>query len=517
MKLAVLHYHLNRGGVTKVVENHLLALDAVLPASDSWPVALLYGGRREGWPADLAERLRSIRLGLQTVPQLEYDSPTEGAAPSPQRLADEVSAALGQLGFAPADTVLHVHNHALGKNAALPGAVRRLAERGYAMLLEPHDFAEDFRPANFRHLADRLAPEDPGGWHGWLYPQASHVHYALLNDRDRAVLLAAGVDPERLHSLPNPVRKFDALPSKDEARCKLAERFGVAPEERLILYPVRGIRRKNVGEAVLYAALAPPDTVVGLTLAPLNPAEQGIYGRWKQLAEELRLPMRFELGAPGGLDFADNLAASDVILTTSVAEGFGMVFLESWLARRTLVGRDLPEITADFVRAGVRLDRLSPHLGVPVEWIGRARYRRTLEEGYRRTLSAYSTPAPTDLANQVEAHTDRDLVDFGDLDERLQEEIIRAVCSSADNRRRALDANPAVCRAVFASEADSRVSENAAAVRSHYALEPSGRRLVSLYEQVAASPREPHLRPLEHAGRILDSFLALQRFRLIRS
>ena len=37
---------------------------------------------------------------------------------------------------------------------------------------------------------------------------------------------------------------------------------------------------------------------------------------------------------------------------TSLAEGFGMVFLESWLAECPLLGRDLPEITRDFVEAG---------------------------------------------------------------------------------------------------------------------------------------------------------------------
>ena len=139
--------------------------------------------------------------------------------------------------------MLHVHNHSLGKNRALPRVVPRLAASGYGMLLQIHDFAEDFRPENYRNLG-RPAPE-------MLYPQASNVHYAVLNGRDRAILAAAGADPARLHLLPNPVLDVNRLPERSAARVKLHERFGVAPGDRYLLYPVRCIRRKNVGEALL--------------------------------------------------------------------------------------------------------------------------------------------------------------------------------------------------------------------------------------------------------------------------
>ena len=64
------------------------------------------------------------------------------------------------------------------------------------------------------------------------------------------------------------------------------------------------------------------------------------------------------MGAPGGLEFFENLAAADAVATTSLAEGFGMVFLEAWLAGRPLVGRDLPswglpakpQLTERFIR-----------------------------------------------------------------------------------------------------------------------------------------------------------------------
>ena len=394
-----------------------------------------------------------------------------------------------------------------------------LASRGYAMVLQPHDFAEDFRPANFRALGERLGSRDPDGWHRWLYPQAPHIHYAVLNGRDHTILGTGGVEAHRLHLLPNPVPEMTHLPAKQQVRAKLAERFDVAPDDCLMLYPVRGIRRKNLGEALLYAALAPPGTVVGLTLAPVNPVERKIYDPWKKLAQDLRLPVRFELGAPGAMRFAENVAASDRILTTSVAEGFGMVFLESWLAGRPLTGRDLPEITADFARAGLRLDTLRPRLDVPIDWVGADTFGRTVCDAYQETLVAFGRDRSLEPADAIAAKTCQGQVDFGDLDEPLQEQVIRLICDDEKHRRRLLDGNPGLETSLgpIRPDAAERIRHNAEAIERDFSLEPSGRRLLEIYNRVTAAPRTDDPAPLDNAPRILDAFLDLHRFRLIRS
>jgi len=519
MKIAILHHHLNRGGVTKVIENHLLALDAVLPAAYTVRVALIHGGRQVGWPEDLAERLRSIRLTLHAVSPLDYDDVQAEGSRRPGALAEQLIAVLEELEFPPGETVVHVHNHVVGKTAALPPSIWALAERGYALLLHVHDFMEDFRPVNFRRFADAMAGLCGGdSWHGRLYPQATHVHYAALTGRDRGILEAAGTDPDRLHLLPNPVPTLGNLPPREAARDRLAERFGVARDERFLLYPVRCIRRKNVGEALLYGLLAPPGTVVGLTLPPLSPSVRPILQQWKRVSAELELPCRFDVGAEGGLSFAENLAASDRILTTSVAEGFGMAFLESWLADRTLVGRDLPEITADFKQVGIRLDGLRPRLEVPSRWVDTDQLRLTILEAFRGNLALYDRPHPADLSDALGAKIGGPSIDFGDLDEPLQERVIERVASSEPDRRVLLEFNPWLGEAFsIDGAAAALVRHNVEAIGRHYSLVPSGRRLVDLYRLVAFSPRGTSLRPLPHADRILDRFLDLRRFRLIRS
>jgi hypothetical protein len=525
VNLAILHYHLNRGGVTRVIENQLDALDAVLDPAEPWRVALVYGGRRSGWCEDLPSRLSAVELSLHEVPSLDYDQQRGNAGrEQSDSLAGELVRLFRQIGFAPEDSILHVHNHALGKNVSLPGCVARLAAEGYPLVLQIHDFPEDLRPGNYRRFRGALARGRSGRPNhdelaAVLYPQTPHVHYAVLNGRDEQILRGAGVAATRLDRLPNPVPEMDQPVSTTEARDRLAQQFGVTEQQRLVLYPVRGIRRKNLGEALLYAALAPPETVLGLTLPPLNPAERPRYESWKRLARELDLPCRFELGAAGGLSFAENLAAADLICTTSLAEGFGMVFLESWLAGRPLVGRDLPEITRDFNELAVRFDWLSPRLLVPLAWIGFDAFRITMLGAYRRTLQAYSRPEPDHLAAMIEAKIDSGLVDFGDLDETLQQQVLRTVCRNDESRRCVLRHNAWIEQAltVRREEASAVIEANAQTIQQHFSRLPSGRRLLELYQQVASSPRDRPAEPLGNPERILDEFLDFRRFRPIRS
>jgi hypothetical protein len=511
MNLAIFHYHLLGGGVTRVIESQLAALDAVLEPGQTWRAAVICGGRRQGWDEGLAGRLRSVEITPADAPRLDYDYRQTGAwAGSAEELYGQIRGVLDRLGFAPEETVLHWHNHSLGKNRHVPTAVGRLAGDGFALLLQIHDFAEDYRAANYRTIHDPAA----------LYPQAAHVHYAVLNGRDRGILAEAGVTPERLHFLPNPVPGLGELPPREKARRKLAERFDVGPHQRLVLYPVRCIRRKNIGEALLYATMAPPDTVVGLTLAPMNPVERRYYNRWKSLAAELSPPVRFELGASsGGLKFTESLAASDLILTTSVAEGFGMAFFESWLAGRPLLGRDLPEITGDFREAGLCFDHLRPRVDVPLDWLGADLVRERIAEAYGRTLACYGWPVHEPLDEQLDAKLASGMADYGDLDEELQGRVLDAVCRSQSKHRRLRELNPWIETGLALRREDlaERIGANVEAIERGFSRVPSGRRLLDLYQRVAESPRDESPRPLEGAGQILDRFLGLDRFRLLRS
>lgn len=515
MNIAILHYHFNRGGVTQVVLNQLRAIDAVLGGQDRLRVALVHGGRREGIADEQLRGFQSIDVSMHAIPALDYD---DGTRVRDEELAAEIRTVLSTAEFATGETLLHVHNHSLGKNVSLPGAIRRLAEGGFRCLLQIHDFAEDFRPANYRRLSDSLAAD--GGLASLLYPQASQIHYAVLNGRDQRVLQRAQVDKDRLHLLPNSVAEFGELPSKQAARKKLYERFRVEREARFVVYPVRGIRRKNVGEMLLWSAVAADfgKTVFAITLEPLNPVEQKSCRHWMKLAQELQLPCLFNIGGPRGLEFKENLAAADLLLTTSIAEGFGMVFLEAWLAGRNLVGRDLPEITTDFVNAGMSLDQLYEQLHVPIQWVGREDLYESFAAVYQGLLRDYGidTPSPDELQRRIETLLQREHIDFAALDSAQQTHVIHRVCRDASARKRVLELNPRVAAALDADASEPLIARNAEAVRQTYSLEAAGRRLRRLYDHVAASPVDADFKDLPAADQILSAYLDISRLHPIR-
>ena len=511
MKLAIVHYHLNRGGVTRVIENQLLSLDGNLTDDERLPVLLLYGGNAAGWPTDFADRLTHIRLTLQPLPELAYSDETQTGR---NLLAEALQAALSAAGFSADETLLHVHNHSLGKNVELPGALCRFADEGYSLLLQVHDFAEDFRPSNYRVLRSALGEEQLSRV---LYPQAAGIHYATLNRRDWKVLQQAGVPESRLHFLPNPVPDINGLPPREVAREKLQRIFGVGPEQRFLLYPVRGIRRKNVGEILLWSQLVEDSAVVGITLPPLNPDAIPFYEQWQQLAKELRLNCLFDTGGEGALTFYENLSAADAILTTSVAEGFGMVYLESWLAGCPLVGRDLPEVTADFREAGLRFDRLYRRMEIPIDWVGREAFATAFETAANQLLLAYRREDDDihTARHVVKVKFESETIDFADLDETLQERVIRRVQQDAAARQELRERNPLVS---LDNLGDVEViAENQRQIAAEYSLAASGRRLRSLYQGVLAEERSTAEISAVDSRSILEQFLDLRRYRLIRS
>ena len=441
MHLAILHYHLNPGGVTQVIRNHLRALAG---ASEIDQVGVFYGGRQAGWADGDTTAFGPHLPELVAVPELDYDPEDGIPSDNPAALAETLRHALSERGMEPLHTVVHVHNHAIGKNAALPGALAELAADGFRLLLQIHDFAEDFRPDNYRRIADPYA----------LYPQGSQVHYAVLNGRDLAILAEAGVAEARLHLLPNPVAPFGDLPDRDVARTKLATALGVPRDRPYLLYPVRGIRRKNVGEIVLWSALLGDTATPAITLRPRNPAESASYDRWSTLAAELRLACRFGAGEEGGPSFPENLAAADAILSTSVAEGFGMVFLEAWLAGQPLMGRDLPEITSDFRDAGVTLPWLYPRLAVPNSLVDVARFQDALAAAYRAACSAYERLplGGGELKQVLDGMVSDGTVDFALLSGPLQADMIRRAAADGSVRETLLANNPQITAATALGE-----------------------------------------------------------------
>ena len=512
MQLLILHYHLNRGGVTRVIENHCRAL-ATLPSSEQPErVVIGYGGRATAWNDQLADEL-PFPVTMEVVPTLEYDGQTVNATTEGQVAA--LQHLLSEYGFTPSDSVIHVHNHSLGKNGALPASLIQFASAGWRLLLQIHDFAEDLRPSNYQHLLKSHGSAD--ALHATLYPQATQLHYAVLNTRDRSVLASAGVETNRLHCLPNPVFSTSKVGGNDaqspevrEIRRRVFKRLEIPEGDRYLLYPVRAIRRKNLGELALWSALT-PDATFGMTLAPLNTAERPNYSMWSKFAERIGLPIRFDVGGSGGISLEDNYAACDAVVSTSVAEGFGLVFLEASLADRPLLGRSLPGITDDFISAGIELPGLSDAIWVPMQWIDVDRLKQRYLTWIAELRGAFRLPGaePKAMRATVDRLFSGDVIDFGRLDSESQKAIVQQVTEKAESRQRLYELNPSCVDAGRERQASfaSRLAGNRSVVDRVYSLPVVGKSLQTLYKTVLASELGEVVRDPRIAESVLSSFV----------
>lgn len=475
MNIVIVHYHLKPGGVTRVIEHAVSALSAL-----GHNVLVLAG----------EEPPEALPCEVGVVPALRYTLPNEKIDPG--ALAFEMKR-VARMAFNALPDVWHIHNHCLGKNAATPEAAAKLAlER--PVLLQIHDFAEDGRPSNYAMLRAQLPDISK------LYPSAPQIHYAVLNGRDKQVLETAKLPAKNLHFLPNAV----SVPQTPDSNDAVPEAEG----RRLILYPTRGIRRKNMGELVLAAALADKDTLYASTLGPANPTARPIYDRWVDFAKSLGIPVQFGLGEDGR-DFGALMNAASGIITTSVAEGFGLAFLEPWLFGKPLIGRDLPEVTGEFREAGVNLDSLYTGFPVPLSWIGEAQVRSTLKIALVKYYEAYGEALPADAEDRAfAAATKDDKIDFGRLDECLQEIVIRRVAGDHS-------AKHALQQSIKSLPSSAQVQENQETVLKQYSLDAYGHRLISIYEAMqnegsGAVGKLP-------SDVILKEFLKPERFCLLRT
>ena len=446
MRIALVHYHLRRGGVTSVIVNQARALakagaELLIIAGESPP-------EQTGVPFALVE-------------ELAYDRPGQALAPGEtgkgaERLAAGILRAIDERwGLSGGADVVHVHNPPIQKNSLLIPALKILAGRGARLFLQNHDLAEDFRPDVYTGNVD--------------YP--ADCHYGVINSRDYDCLRRAGLRGEGLHLIPNEVSVQRASPGLERNR---------------YLYPVRAIRRKNIGEALLLSLFIPRDRTVAITLPPSD-KDAAVYRRWTALTGELALPVEFELGLQHSL--ADLLGSAVCALSTSVKEGFGFSFLEPWTAGRGLFGRRIEYVCADFERAGVRFDGLYPALAVPLDDISAADVTRTMESAMRRIYESFGMEAPPPVMRALAADLEgRTTIDFGRLDEGLQETIIRA-CHGASGKRRQIAAlNPLLDAIGDWREDDELVESNRRAIAEQYGGDRIVELLLNIYRSVAACP-----------------------------
>lgn len=452
MRIALLHYHLIRGGVTSVIREQARALTEA-----GEEVLVIAGETGNEGGSNPRESLEFGGAPLAIVPSLRYDTRVDSPASATvsgaasERLAADILAAMERTWGSSAD-VLHVHNPLIRRNGNLLGALQVLKGRGQRMLLQNHDFAEDFRPDEY--LGEGHYVDD--------------VHYAAVNSRDFSFLRRAGLDAEGTHLLTNAVVPVPAAGGLERTR---------------FLYPARAGRRRNIGEALLLSLFLPPGKTVAIALPPTSSRDEASYRRWKELAAILGLPVEFDVGET--LSVPELYGSSVCAITTSIKEGFGFSYLEPWTAGLPVLGRRLPYLCLDFERAGVRFNGLYDSIAVPMVYLPAPLLRRKLESALSSAYRAFGQVAPSyALKTLTDDLFSRDVFDFGRLDEELQTDILEMLASNEASRADLSEANPFLA-GLHQWEGDATlVAENRDRILATYSPQVSVAHLRNTYRSV---------------------------------
>ena len=463
MKIAFLHYHLKPGGVTTVLCHQIQALQ-----NDVQLLVISGEAPPSDFPCEVA-----------CVAGVGYSSQGRSTQAA-DRIADQIRQAIHQHFHGPCD-LLHIHNPLLAKNHLLLDIIRCLRQSGMNLFLQVHDFAEDGRPLACYN--DVPYPED--------------CHYGVINTRDFNNLIQAGLTPEGVHLLSNCIMPFEGTPN--------------GFKESFVLYPVRAIRRKNIGEALLLSLYLPPEQSLFITQPPNSSADLPSYRDWKDFAASHHLPARFEMGTQR--PFMSLLTSADWILTTSITEGFGFVFLEPWSVGKELKGRLLPDTCQDFIDNGIVLPHLYRGIQLPMEWWGKERILDRFAGCLASNRRAYGSFWPRHWEDEcLQALQQSTGIDFGMLDEAFQRECLNRVCRDPDRHQELLERNPSLATMLTAPPSRSAIAHNRARITTHYHPDRYREKLLEIYAAIVE-------RPVKHTidrKRLLSTFLRPERFSLLK-
>lgn len=462
MKIAFVHYHLKTGGVTTVLKRQVAA---ILGACDTF---VLTGDRAA----------TALPCKVVEIPELGYDQPGV-SPPTADLVAERVLKALNEKWPGGCD-VLHVHNPTLAKNRQFLQIIKRLQQAGVNLFLQIHDFAEDGRP-------DLYFKED--------YP--ADCHYGAINARDADILMSAGLDRAGLHHIPNAVQGL----AGSEDRCPKSQ----------ILYPVRAIRRKNLGEAILLSMFFNNGQRLAVTQPPNSPADITSYRDWIDWVRKNHLHVDFKVGK--NTDFPLLVGSSESMVTTSISEGFGLAFLEPWTAGKLLWGRRIADICRDFEDNGIRLDFLYDRLDVPLAWLDADAFSRDWHGVVFSAVERNGHHVVADAVNRAFARMTRDeMVDFGLLSEKFQRQVLARLMVAPSAKVELVSLNPWLsCPGVVANPS-AIIEKNRRAVLKHYGTKQYRTRLLTIYHQIVTHPvcHRIDKRALREAFFDLDRFSLLQ-------
>jgi glycosyltransferase involved in cell wall biosynthesis len=390
LRLVVVHYHLRPGGIRRVIENALPSLVRHAPAPVDHVILATGEAEDVGWNKTLRTRLRPVPVVFHLDPALGYMAEQrEEEEPLHSRVRHGLARLLDA--GAPDETVVWAHNLGIARNLVLTQELlEACAARGIRVLAHHHDWWfenrwqrwKDVRQAGVRSLATVARV---------TFPFGAGIRHAAINSLDAGILRrhmgqAAGWLPNLSGRLRSP--EEGSLQSARRWMDRQLHDRG-AP---IWILPCRLLRRKNVAEALLLARWLRPEAWTVVT-GSASSAEEQVYsnrlseaaraGRWRLRIGLLQVQARRAPGIP------ELLGASEVVLLTSMQEGFGLPYLEAAAAGRPLLARSLPNIGPDLQRFGFRFPHLYEEVRIDpccFDWTAEVKRQEKLYRQWLREL-----------------------------------------------------------------------------------------------------------------------------------
>src|SRR6056297_1972104 len=413
-RITIFHYHLLTGGITQVITSSVKALLQQQP--DQFEITLVCG--RDSQRTNIVEKIEKAlksqgieaRVHSRPVPEIDYlveQAPPPKVEDIKQKLNEHFSG-----------SIWWVHNYHIGKNPFFTEALLQIAREQpqQQMVLHIHDFPESGRFSNLKALYESL--NSP------LYPAGENVRYVLINSRDRDILAEAGIPEAQLFLLNNPIepkqeKRIDYWQVQQKISSWAAEHsMRWEPDGKLLLYPVRTIRRKNVLEAgVLCNMLESPVNLL-VTLPGVSQQEQDYSNLVENAFDNRLISGSWGIGRfldEIGISFTELTRSVDTLVSTAIQEGFGYLFINSVLWEVPLIARELD------ILGGIR-DNFQPDsslfykaLQVPLTTGERA----ALGDAYTKLISSVAPMLPEGqdkrLHYEVEQLLADELIDYSFL------------------------------------------------------------------------------------------------------
>jgi len=280
--------------------------------------------------------------------------------------------------------------------------------------------------------------------------------------------------------------------------------FTFDPQRKILLAPIKTLRRKNVVESVLLlSALNVQEDRYQLlvTLPGSSPADMEYCQAIEEFVKRNQLPVVIGFGEKllaGGnqrviesgeilrYGLIDLLHLSEAVVTTSIQEGFGYVFHEPWLAGKAVLGRKIPNVTRDFTAAGMQLHHFYDHLLIPRSLLSdiwpkvvEAYQRKVTELRKSAALAKVSGETLTNQINRDKTYrlhnptgVEEKYIDWADLPWRMQLIVLQEFIDDVGSFPKILWVNEQLepLRDWYPSDISDIIIQNQRIVKSQYGL-----------------------------------------------